>query len=530
LLNRNVRFIEVKHGKMETKMNHEEKMALFHKKKKHQLGMGAEKKLKARKTAGKLNVRERIDYFFDPGTFQELGLFTHSATPGKAKRTPSDGKIIGYGLIGGRPVGVVANDMTILGASSATTNMKKIEYMRSVSCEKGMPLVFLAESTGARMPDTMGALGMGQGGQNKAQYRRLREAPWISVLLGPCYGSSSWYSAMSDINIMQKGAIMAVSSPKVTLFAIGEDTPPEELGGWKMHYEGTGLVDAVGETEEDCMDIAKQYISYLPSHSDEPPPVAEVQEDSGKDIPWILNHLPEQRNRVYDMKKIVETIVDAGTFLELKANFGLPCITAFSRLNGHAIGIVANNPLYWAGALDADCCEKITSFLVLCDSFNIPIVMLVDTPGFLVGKEGEKRKITGKIINWMNALSLVTVPVLTVVVRKTYGQAYLNMGGGKNSDVFTAWPTAEISFMDPNPGINVVYNLKKEDDPEEFQRLLDQMAKNTEPWDAAGIFGVNEIINPENTRDFLIGMLELHRNKRSGGIGKHLMQSWPTSY
>ena len=186
--------------------------------------------------------------------------------------------------------------------------------------------------------------------------------------------------------------------------------------------------------------------------------------------------------------------------------------------------------MYWAGALDADCCEKVTSFLVLCDSFNLPVVMLVDTPGFLVGIEGEKRKITGKIINWMNALSLVTVPIVTVVVRKTYGQAYLNMGGGKNSDVFAAWPTAEISFMDPRPGINVVYNMKEEDDPEAFQRMLDRMNKNTEPWDAAGIFGVNEIVHPEETRDFLIRMLGLHRNRPSSGIGRHLLHAWPTSY
>ncbi len=511
-------------------MTHNEKMRLFREKKRYQLGMGGEKRLNARKASGKLNVRERIDYFFDPGTFQEIGLFTHSAIPGMGKRTPTDGKIIGFGSVDGRPVGTVANDMTILGASSSATNMKKIEYMRFLACEKGLPLVFLSESTGARMPDCMGALGMGQGGQNTAQYRRLRESPWISVLFGPCYGSSSWYSAMSDISVMLKGAVMAVSSPKVTQIATGEETPPEELGGWKLHSQVTGLVDAVGETEEQCMDIAKAFLSYLPSHSGEVPPRAEDPEGSNRDMTPILQYLPEKRNRVYDMRNIVKAIVDRGEFLELKAAFGKPCITAFSRLNGHAIGIVANNPLCGAGALDADCCEKITSFLVLCDSFNLPIIALVDTPGFLVGKEGERRKITGKIINWMNALSLVTVPKLTVVIRKVYGQAYLNMGGGKYSDVFAAWPTAEISFMDPEPGINVVYNIKKEDDPEKFEKLFDEMGKNTGPWDAAGIFGVNEIIDPAETRNFLIRMLEIQRNPRRGGIGRHLLHAWPTSY
>jgi acetyl-CoA carboxylase carboxyltransferase component len=511
-------------------MTHSEKMKLFQEKKRHQLAMGGAEKLKARKAEGKLNARERIDCLFDPGTFMELGLFGHSALPGMADRTPADGKIIGCGLVMGRPVGTVANDMTVMGASSSLTNMKKIEHMRSLSCEKGMPLVFLGESTGARIPDVMGSQGMAQGGQNTDQYRRLRESPWISVLLGPSYGSSTWYSAMSDISIMLKGAVMAVSSPKVTSLAIGEDIPAEELGGWRLHSEVTGLVDAVAETEEECIQMAKRYLSFLPSHAEEAPPRADVPEGSGGEMGRILDMLPEKAARAYDMKNIVKALVDGGRFLELKAHFGRPCITAFARLDGHAVGIIANNPLFGAGALDADCCEKITSFLVLCDSFNIPIVTLVDTPGFLVGKEGERRKITGKIINWMNALYSVTVPKLTVVIRKIYGQAYLNMGGGKYSDVFVAWPTAEISFMGLEPAVNVVFGVKKENDPEKFQELLSKMAKDTEPWGSAGIFGVNEIIDPADTRHFLIHMLEFHRNRRRGGIGRHLLRNWPTSY
>lgn len=449
-------------------MSHSEKLKLFEEKKKHQLGMGGPKKLEARKAAGKLNVRERIEYFFDTGSFQELGLFTHSEWPGTFEQTPTDGKIIGAGLVDSRSVLTVANDMTVLGASSASTNMKKIDYVRSISCEKGLPLVFLGESTGSRMPDSMGAFGMGHGGQNPAQYRRLREAPWVSVLLGPCYGSSSWYTAMSDISVMQKGAIMAVSSPKVTQLATGENTPSEELGGWKVHGEITGLIDAVGDTEEQCMDIAKRFLSYLPSNAQQLPPKVDIPDGSGKDMDRILDLLPEQSSKTYDMKKIIRAIVDGGEFLELKPLYARPCITALARLDGNSIGIIANNPYYGAGALTADCCDKITSFLVLCDSYNIPILMLVDTPGFLIGKEGERKKVIGKIINWMNALSLVSVPVLTVVIGKNYGQAYLNMGGGKYSSVFVAWPTAQISFMGLEPGINVVFNVKKEEDPEKY--------------------------------------------------------------
>ena len=511
-------------------MNHREKMKCFHEKTKRHLTMGGAQKLEARKAEGKLNARERLDYFFDPGTFLEFGLLAHSALPGMEEHTPADGKIIGYGKVQGRPVGVITNDMTVMGASSSLTNMKKIDFIRALSCERGWPLVFLGESTGARIPDCMGSQGMAQGGQNTSQYRRLRESPWVSVLLGPCYGSSAWYTAMSDISVMLKGAVMAVSSPKVTSLATGEDTPPEDLGGWKLHAEVTGLVDAAGDTEEACMDMAKKYLSFLPSHAGERPPRSDVPVGSGAEMPHILDLLPEKTNRAYDMRNIVKTIVDGGQVFELKEHFGRPCLTAFARLAGDAVGIVANNPLFGAGALDAECCEKITSFLVLCDSFNLPMITLVDTPGFLVGKEGERRKIVGKIMNWMNALSAVTVPKVTVVVRKLYGQAYLNMGGGKYSDIFAAWPTAEISFMGLEPAVNVVFGVRKEEDPKRFEELLGRMARETEPWGGAGLFAVNEVIDPAETRDFLIRALDMIRNRRRGGIGQHLLSNWPTSY
>jgi len=511
-------------------MNVDEKMKRFREKQQHQLAMGGPEKLKLRREAGKLNARERIDHLFDPGTFQEIGVFSHSSMLEEAGQTPGDGKIIGHGFVNGRPTGVVSCDMTVKGASSAATNMKKIEYMRAWSCERGKPLVFFNESTGARMPDSMGAWGMSQAGQNKLQYRRYREAPWVAALMGPSFGSGTWYSVISDIAVMLKGAVMAVSSPKVTLLATGEDTPWEELGGWKLHYENTGLVDAVADTEEACIELVKEYLGFLPQNANEPALVHDIPDGSGEGMADILDWLPEKSNRAYDMVKIINTIADGGRILELKAKFGRQCITAFAGLGGRTVGIIANNPYFMAGALDADCCDKITSFIVLCDSYNIPIVMLVDTPGFLVGKAGEYKKVTGKIINWMNALSLVTVPIFTVIIRKTFGQAFLNMGAGKYSTVIVAWPTAQISFMSPEPGINVLFNLKQEDDPEKFEELMQKMNKNSEPWIGAGNFGLHDIIDPRETRNFLIKMLEIHCNRPQGHVGKHLMHNWPTSY
>ena len=515
---------------MEETKTTEERLADFYARKKHQLGMGGEKKLAQRKAEGKLNVRERLDLLFDSGTFQEIGLFTHSILLDQAPQTPTDGKIIGTGLVNGRSAGTVANDLTIKGASSSSVNSSKMDYMRALSVKTGLPLIFLGESTGARMPDSMGAFAMVHGGNNPAQYMRLREAPWLTVLLGPCFGSSSFYSAMSDINVMLRSAMMGLVSPKVTELATGEKTPVEELCGSKLNAEVTGMVDAVCDTDEECIELAKRYFSYLPTHAQEPPPMAEVPAGSGADMKYIYDLVPEKRNRGYDMRLVLKTIFDINSFLELKADFGKPCITAFTRLGGRSVGVVATNPLFGAGALTVECCEKITSFLVLCDSYNLPILTFADNPGFSVGKEVERKKIMAKIINWMNALTLVSVPKITVFVRKIYGQAYLNLGGGKNSDHVVAWPSADISFMDPVTGINVVHGVRKEDDPERFEQLYKEFALETEPWLAAGIFGVQDIIDPRTTRDYLINILKIQTKKASNGVGQHRLANWPTSY
>ena len=511
-------------------MGFEALMKEFHSRRQAALAMGGPEKLAAYKAAGKLNARERVDYLLDSGTWQEMGLFGHSDQPDVAERAPCDGKIAGFGKIHGRPVGVICNDLTVMGASSGNVNGKKIAYIKRMADRRGFPVVFLSEAGGARMPDYMGARGMVAMAQNPTQYQRLREAPWVSCLLGPCYGSPTWYVSMSDFSVMKKGAVMAVSSPKVTTLATGEETSGEEMGGWRVHSQITGLVDMLAETDEECMDIAKKFLSYLPANAKQLPPRAEVPPGSGEKMQNILDYLPENRTRAYDIRNLMKCMVDGGELFELKESFARSAVTTLARIDGHTVGLIGNNTMFLAGALDAEACEKITSFLVLCDSYNIPIIMLVDTPGFLIGKEGERRKVTGKIINFMNALTLVTVPKITIIVRKTYGQAFLNMGGGRNSDTIVAWPTAEISFMAPETGVNVVYNLRKEDNPKEFEEKMKIMDRDTAPWGAAGIFNVNDVIEPSRTREWLINMLEYHYDYQTGGIGKHLMYCWPTSF
>ena len=201
-----------------------------------------------------------------------------------------------------------------------------------------------------------------------------------------------------------------------------------------------------------------------------------------------------------------------------------------SRLNGHSVGFIANNPMFKGGALDADACQKITSFMVLCDSFNVPLIYLVDVPGFLIGVEGEMRGMPGKVINWMNAMSQVTVPKLTVIMRKSYGQAYINMAGGKGADEVALWPTADLGFMDPAVSVNVLYGIKQEDDPERFKELIAEVQRDTSAWALAELYEAQNVIDPRDTRDYLIRTLEVHRMRLKNGVGEHRLNNWPTSY
>lgn len=489
--------------------------------------MGGTDKLERRKAAGLLNARERIEQLLDEGSFLESGLHGVSVFPEARARTPADGKIVGYGRIANREVAVVSNDFTVMGASSSATNSKKIGQVKRVATQRGIPIVFLGESSGARMPDTMGARGMGSMlGNDPTQYQRLRETPWAGAVLGYCYGSSTWYTCCSDFAVMRKGSILAVSSPMLVEQATNEKIDPEQLGGWQLHAETTGLVDLVVDTDEQALAAIQRFLSYLPSHHNEAPPRTEAGSPAaGADIDTIL---PASRTKVYDVRGIIRALVDANSLFELKAKFAKVTVTALARIDGRVVGIVANNPLYRGGALDTDACEKITSFLVLCDSFNIPIIMLVDTPGFSIGAEAERKRAPGKIMNFMNALSLCTVPKISVILRKSYGQAYLNMGGGRNSDEVAAWPGAEVSFMDPQFAARIVTG--PDADPQKLEESLAAMQKDSSVYEIAGLYSVQHVIKPAETREFLKRMLEVHQLRLTNGVGQHLMRSWPTSY
>lgn len=499
--------------------------------KEHALAMGGEAKLARRKAAGVLNARERVDFLVDAGSYIETGMLgVSSVVPEDSGVTPADGKVAGFARVDGRPVGVISNDFTVKGASSSLTNMKKMGHVKRVATERGFPLVFFGESSGARMPDNMGSRGMGALlGNDPQQYVRLRESPWASAILGPCYGSSAWYSCLSDFTVMRKGSTLAVASPVLASLAIGQAVEPEELGGWKLHSEVTGLVDMVVDTDEEAIDMIRRFLSYLPSHNQELPPHIPAPEGSDNAAANLPDIMPESRRRVYDVRKIINAIADKDSVFELKPRFGRSAVIALARLNGRTVGVVANNPMGKAGAMDVPSCEKVTRFLVMCDSFNIPIIMLVDTPGFVIGVEGERMKAPGKIINFMTALQMCTVPKLSVIMRKSYGQAYLNMGGGRNSDDVAAWPTAEISFMDPAYSVQVV-TWGRDVDPAEQEKLRADMEQESDVWGIAEMYAVQAVIEPQETRNYLVRMLEVHELRRTGGIGEHHMAAWPTTY
>ena len=510
-------------------MPHDALMAELEKRKQAARTMGGEKKLAKRKERGQLNAQERLDALVDPNSFIELGLLGSSTIDEDVTETPRDGKITGFARVEDRDIGVVVNDFTTKGASTSATNSKKMGYIRKVCTERGLPFVHVGESTGARLPDTMGAKGMGNLlGNDITQFRRMRDTPWVAAALDTSFGSSAWLCCCADFSVMKKGSIMSVSSPRLVSMAIGEKVDLEELGGWRLHAEQTGLIDQFVDTDAEAMVMLRRFLSYMPSHNGELPPMAPVPEGSGQAQERILDILPERRTQVYSMKKIVDVIFDVDSFFEIKPRFGKPAIVGLARLAGRSVGIIANNPAVGGGALSADACRKCVDFTVLCDSFNIPLVRIMDTPGFVVGLDAERRGAPGQIMNFMNATCLTTVPQITLIARKAYGRAYVAMGGGAHNDTMVAWPTAEVSFMDPVFATNIVHNLSAGD--EGFAEALAHIQKDLEIWDMARIFSAHDVIKPQETRDFLIRMFDVHQRRRSGGLGQHLMRTWPTSF
>lgn len=488
--------------------------------------MGGPERIERQHRKGRLTARERIDLLVDSGSFDEVGLLAHSDREEVRDITPADGKITGYGAIGGRAVFVAADDATVLAGSGGRVGMTKTFACKHYSMDHGIPIINLGDAGGARMPDILGSDGMLRIAWPIDQAPRDRRVPMIAAILGECFGLPSWSAAVADVVVQVKGTVYAVGGSSIISVATGESVTDLELGGWELHASVTGAVDLFAEDEQHCMQLIRRALGYLPSSHEEAPAVVPCADDPDERVDAIVDVVPANLRQPYDMHALVGLIADQESVLEFKPHYDGSLITALARIDGHVTGILANNPMETAGAMGPGACEKATSFICLCDSFHIPMLFLHDTPGFLLCREAEQRKMPVQIMRFIDALHHCTVPRVSVVVRKSYGMAHFNMSGGQMlSDQLIAWPGADISFMAPEVAVNVMYGRKSK---AEQEAQLAQLHRAGGPWAAAGLGLIDQIIDPRDTRRAIIRAFRRARNPDgTARRSRRLMANWP---
>jgi acetyl-CoA carboxylase carboxyltransferase component len=475
---------------------------------------------------GERTVREHIDLLLDPGSFEEVGTFVHSANPADAADTPGDGKIGGHGTIAGRPVTVAGDDITVKRGSSSVMGSKRLARIFAHATRAGHPIVYFGATGGARIPDTLGSAGFTQVPPGVELFRRSRQVPMATVIVGDSFGGSSFVSATSDLVVQLRGTCLAVTSPLVVEIATGEAIEREALGGVDVHFTGTGQIDLVAETAEEAADLVRRFLSYLPSNAGARAPRTDAPARAPLTAdPGLAELVPRRRSRAYDMRRVLNRVLDDGSLFELGAGHGRSLICALGRLDGHAIGVIASQPKFFAGALDTMACEKAVRLLCLCDAFDLPVVFVQDVPGFFVGRQVEHDGMLRQAIWLQTALALSQMPKLTLLVRKSYGLAYFSLGGNDTGvDTVYAWPGAEISFMDPLVAANVVSG----GDAQQRDAVLAAMEAQTDPYGAAGRMAVDEIIDPADTRPTLGRALTRLAARPPVQGSQRPLASWPT--
>lgn len=492
--------------------------------------MGSPDRIQRQHDKGRLTIRERLDLLFDGGSFREIGTFAVSEQPDVRDRTPGDGKIGGWGAIDGRPATACGDDVTVLHGSSSVVGGDRMKRIYDQSLRQGVPFVYFGETGGARLPDSLGSAGFSKIHPGLESGRRRRRIPLATAIVGESFGGSSFHAAYSDFVVQVRGSALNVSSPRVIEIATGEQISLQELGGVDVHLDRTGQIDQAADSEEEAVDLIKRFLGYMPANCWELPPTADCEEP--RPDPGLADLVPTRRQRAYDMHRVISRVVDGGEMLELKPRFGREMITALARIGGRVVGIIASNPMFGAGALTPDCCDKGAQFICLCDSFNIPLVFLTDVPGFIVGSQPEWDRLLHKAIMFLEALVLASVPRVTVVLRKAFGLAYFSLSGGSmDNALITAWPGAEISFMDPAVGVNVVHakDIAEARDGDQFrQDKINEWTLGHEPWGAAGLMNLDEIIDPADTRQWLAEAIQRFQvTPPQKGQTKELA-SWPT--
>jgi len=505
---------------------HSDKIKNFlHKRRQAEQG-GGEERIQAQHEKGKLTARERIDLLLDEGSFTEVdAMVTHHyyEFDMQSKKFFGDAVITGYGTINERQVFLFAYDFTVLGGTLSEMGAKKITKIMEHATRVGCPIIGIVDSGGARIQEGILSL---DGFGSIFYHNQLASGvvPQITANIGPSAGGAVYSPAMTDFVIMvDKLATMFVTGPEVVKTVLGEEVSFDELGGAMSHGKNSGVAHFVAKNEYQCMDIVKTLLSYVPQNSTQEPPVMETGDDPNRLDNNLINIVPENSLQPYDMKEIIHSILDNHLFLEIHELFAQNIIVGFGRLNGRTVGIVANQPMVLAGALDIDSSNKAARFVRFCDCYNIPIITFVDTPGYMPGSQQEHGGIIRHGSKLLYAYCEATVPKITTIIGKAYGGAYIAMGS-KNlgTDMNYAWPTAQIAVLGSEAAVKIM-NRKEIDSAKDPVALKKQLVDNftekfANPYVAASYGTIDTVIDPAETRPALIRALEALANKREKRI------------
>jgi len=483
---------------------------------------GGEEKVAKQHAAEKLTARERLALLIDEGTFVELGIhgkphFSQAAMVGVD--APADGVITGYGKVDGRLAAVVAYDFTVMAGAMGMTGELKVTRLRELALTKRIPLIWLLDSAGARIQEAVGSLFAGSGHLFREEVVMSGVIPQIAAVMGPCAAGTAYIPGLADFVPMVKGrGSMALAGPHLVRAAVGEDVTAEELGGSRVHTRKSGVADLEVADDPECIEAIKCYLSYLPQHCEQAPPILPIVDPIDRADEELLDVLPESNRQAYDMYEVIRRIADDGVYFDLKPQWAKTIITCFARFGGRPAGIIANQPKQLGGILDNDSADKAARFINLCNAFGIPLVYLVDVPGFMVGTKVEEAGIIRHGAKMLYATANATVPKVTVIIRKAYGAGYYVMcGRAYEPDLIVAWPTAEISVMGAEGAVEIVFRkqMQEADDPEaKRQELIDAYRQIIDVYVAAGNAMIDDVIDPRETRAQICRALELSAGKR----------------
>ena len=499
---------------------HEEKIKRLASMKKSAESGGGDDKIEAQHSKGKLTARERIALLLDEGTFVEMDKYvTHRGDDPSVPKFYGDGAITGFGTIAGRQVFVFSYDFTVLGGSLGEMTGKKIAKTMDHALKVGCPIIGIIDSGGARIQEGVSSLD----GYGDIFFRNTMASgviPQITASIGPCAGGAVYSPAMTDFVIMVENiGQMFVTGPEVVKEVLSQEVSFEELGGARAHATKSGVAHFIAKNEYDCFDKIKKLVSFLPQNNSEEPAIVETNDDPNRIDADLINKLPENPYQQYDMKDVIKSIVDNGDFFEIHELFAENILVGFARMGGRTVGIIANQPQSLAGALDIHSSNKAARFIRFCDAFNIPIVTLVDTPGYLPGSDQEHNGIIRHGSKLLYSYCEATVPKITCIIGKAYGGAYIAMGS-KNlrADVNYAWPSAEIAVLGPEAAITIIHrrDLKSSTDAAARKKQLakEYRDKFANPYIAAEKGTIDLVIDPAETRPFIIQALNALANKK----------------